>query len=134
MVTIAQNPFYQLRIEEGENRLYMNVRGAWLQQKETAHYLAHVKEALAALKPGFSIYCDIRELGECAPAVQQVFLKVQLMVVQAGVGHIVEVHTLNSPGSEMAIDLARQSKIPLNIFDSPDDALAWLIDQQTRTL
>jgi hypothetical protein len=129
MVTIAQNQFYQLRVGQEENRLYMDIAGTWQQQPETVGYVAHIKEALAILKPGFSILCDIRELGECSAAAQETFLIVQRMMVDAGVRHIAEVHTFSHPGSDMAVDLARESKIPLNIFDSPVDALTWLSEQ-----
>ncbi|WP_156180545.1 hypothetical protein [Rufibacter radiotolerans] len=132
MVTIARNPFYQLRVEETENRLYIIIKGAWDTQQELSHYAGHIKEALAILHPGFSILCDMREMGECSAAVQEIFLNVQRMIMAAGVDQIAEVHTLHNPGSEMAIELAKESKIPLNIFDSPEDALAWLSDLPTQ--
>ncbi|WP_192821417.1 hypothetical protein [Rufibacter sp. LB8] len=128
MVQIAQNFFYELAVDPVKNRIYFKVFGSWSKEKDVPLYVEHWKQALALVKPGFSLLSDIREGREYGVGVRALHLRVQKMIVAAGLSQVAEVHTLNEPASEQAIDLAHESNLPLNIFDSLEDAEAWLAE------
>jgi hypothetical protein len=132
MHTIAQNSFYQLAVHQEKNRMYLKVAGTWSHVQEVPLYLQHLKEALALVKPGFSIITDIRELEFYSPVVKQMHLKAQKMTVKAGIFQLAEVHYPHTTVNELSVSMAQESKIPLNIFDSMEDAEAWLDDLSPR--
>ncbi|MFB9862781.1 hypothetical protein [Rufibacter immobilis] len=128
MIIIAQNSFYCFAVDVEKNRIYMKIRGVWNTQSEVPLYMTHLQQALGLVKPGFTILCDIREKELYSMEVQEMQIQAQELTVEAGVSQVAEVHELNQPGSEQAIALAQISKIPLNIFDSLEDAEAWLAE------
>ncbi|WP_207431460.1 hypothetical protein [Sabulibacter ruber] len=132
MVTIANNGFYLFRVDPAKNTIYMAITGIWPGGEEIAQYLSHLKEALALVRPGFAVLADLREMEEAPMAVQQMHVQAQRLTVEAGISQLAEIHELNNPGSEQAIAMARESNIPLNIFDDPADAEAWLSDLRVK--
>ena len=132
MVLIAQTPFYLLRVDKGRNRILITLTGSWNTLEEVPFYLLHLKEALSLVKPGFSILSDSRELEEYSQAVRQMHIEAQKLTVAAGIFQLVEVHQLKKSINQMIIAMAEESKIPLNIFDSLEDADAWLSEVQPK--
>ncbi|MBC3541116.1 hypothetical protein ACFSC6_02965 [Rufibacter sediminis] len=132
MKKIAHNHFYYIQVDQKKNILYLALTGCWNSPEEVPFYITHIKEALAFMKPGFSILTDIRELEEYAPSVRQVQVIAQKMMVAAGIYQLAEVHQLNNAINQLAMDMAKESRIPLNIFDSLEDAEAWLEEVQQR--
>ncbi|MFC6999104.1 hypothetical protein [Rufibacter roseus] len=126
MVTIADTPFYQITVDETKNRIYMKMFGVWEFLDQVPDYLTHVKEALTKVSPGFSIVTDIREMEDYSFEVQELHIAAQKLIVAAGLLHLAEVHNLNDPSSEVAIAVAQESKINLNIFQTLEEAEAWL--------
>ena len=126
MVKIAQNPYYIIKVDEGKNRILLNICGGWGGETEVSQYLEHWDLALRLVQPGFTILSDIREAKEHSPEVRWLHLEAQRKTLNAGLAHVAEVHRLNESGSDYAIDMAQESKIPLNIFDNVADAEAWL--------
>ncbi|WP_181307135.1 hypothetical protein [Rufibacter sp. XAAS-G3-1] len=132
MVVIAQTPFYLLRVDRERNRILLNLSGSWNSPEEVPFYLLHLKEALAFVKPGFSVLTDSRVLEDYAPAVRQLHIDAQKMTVEAGISQVAEVHELKNSVNQVIIAIAEESRIPLNIFDSLEDADAWLTEIQPK--
>jgi hypothetical protein len=128
MIKIAQNTYYELDVNPEVNRIFLKIKGAWSKTSEVPNYLTHWAQALTLVKPGFSILSDIRESNEHSMAVRALHLESQRMVIAAGISQLAEIHTLNEPASEQAIERAHECNLPLNIFDSLEDAEAWLAE------
>ncbi|MGV3538722.1 MAG: hypothetical protein ACO1OQ_02870 [Rufibacter sp.] len=135
MVTIAKNPYYHIQVDKAKNRIFFKIKGGWSHEAEVPQFIEHWKEAISYIRPGFFILSDIREAKEHTPQVRHLHIQAQRMLIEAGLAQIAEVHSLNEPGSDHAIDLAQESKIPLNIFDNLQDAEAWLaeVDQDQES-
>lgn len=128
MVEIAKNSFYHISLNTDKNRIYMKMCGTWETKSQVPHFLKDITLALATVKPGFSVVSDIRELEECSIDAQELHVQWQKQSVEAGILQLAEIHKLNDPVSELAISLAYESKISLNIFENEADAEAWLDD------
>jgi hypothetical protein len=132
MVIIAQTPLYHLKVEREKNRIYLNLLGTWNKPEEVPFYLVHLKEALDLVRPGFSILTDSRVLEEYAPSVRQLHIDAQKMTIKAGISQVAEVHESNNSVNQVIVAIAEESKIPLNIFDSIEDADAWLSETHPK--
>ncbi|RNI23011.1 hypothetical protein [Rufibacter latericius] len=126
MIQIAYTPFYQMKVDRKRNRIFIKVEGCWNTPEEVPFYFLHLEEALACLTPGFSILTDIRGLEEYSPAVRRMHIEAQKLTVAAGISQLAEVHHSNTPVNQLSMFIAEESKIPLNIFDSLEDAEDWL--------
>ncbi|WP_190300519.1 hypothetical protein [Rufibacter hautae] len=132
MVKIAHTPFYQIKVDQEKNRIILNIKGCWNTPEEVPFYTIHLKEALALVKPGFSILTDLRKLDEYSPVVRLMHIEAQKLTVAAGIYQLAEVHDLKKPVNLLSVGMAEESKIPLNIFDSMQDAQAWLEELKPR--
>ncbi|ALJ00137.1 hypothetical protein DC20_15615 [Rufibacter tibetensis] len=94
--------------------------------------MIHLKEALGLVKPGFSILTDLRYLEEYSPSIRQMHIEAQKLTIEAGICQLAEVHDLKTSINQLAMAMAEESGIPLNIFDSMQDAEAWLSELQKK--
>lgn len=104
----------------------MTLTGAWESVEQVSGFLTHIQEALNEVSPGLSVISDIRELQECSLEVQDIHVQAQKLAVAAGLHQLAEIHKLNDPVSELAKAVANESNINLNIFQTPEEAEAWL--------
>ena len=123
---IAYTAFYEISIHTGKNRIYLKVKNNWNNSPGERDYLVHWKEALAQVKPGFTVSTDARQLTSFPKLVRDIHEQAQLMVVEAGVSHVAEVLPLDHIVHVQADRISYDTGMPKGKFTTPEQAEAWL--------
>lgn len=92
MRVIAARPEYQITVECEKNRLFYQNFGPMQQAVHLPDYLYDWKEALAEVRPGFSILSDMQVVNQTNQALLTKFQAVEQLIVARGVSVVAEVH------------------------------------------
>ncbi len=77
METIGRSQYYTVEIDLGINRLYLTGKGFWRDVKIAQDFLAHVKQGVQRLSPGFSVLADLHEFKTPPPEVAELIIESQ---------------------------------------------------------
>ncbi|GAK50542.1 hypothetical protein U14_01773 [Candidatus Moduliflexus flocculans] len=77
METIGANQYYSVEIDQGLNRLYLTGKGFWKDVNIAQNFLAHVKQGVQRLLPGYSVLADLHEFKTPPPEVAEFIIESQ---------------------------------------------------------
>lgn len=127
MKEIANTSRYSLYFLPEKNRFYLTILGHWKTPDEVPRYLGDWQRALTLCKPGFTILADIRKMYNHPPeVVQQVHLKAQKILIEAGLLRTVDVVPKNMLAEAQVDAIAKISKMPKDKFFTVEQAEIWL--------
>ena len=92
MRLIAFRPEYQITAEPSRNRIFYKHFAELAQAQELPEYLSDWRQALDAMKPGFTILSDMTELEIASGPLTKLFEQVQQMLDGRGLRMIATVH------------------------------------------
>lgn len=128
MQTIASTDFYRIDVDEAKNRMYITYKGSWLKSTDAAEFADRHKEALARLKPGFTVFVDVRPMESMllTDRVEQV----QRDAVAAGIRKAARVYDKESFIKVQADRINLRTGISSMAFYDPAAAEAWLDEEE----
>lgn len=122
---IAQTPQYELSVSQAKNRAYLRIIGFWRNTDQVPEYIADWKKAVAALKPGFTLVTDAREMKIHPAAVRKLHEEAQTLIIKAGVKSVAEIQL--DKIAEMQLDgVSKDTAMPKKNFNDPKEAELWL--------
>ena len=77
METIAKNEHYAVEIDQTINRLFLSGKGFWKDVMIAKNFLAHVKQGVQKLSPGYSVLADLHEFKTPPPEVAEFIIESQ---------------------------------------------------------
>ena len=92
MRLIAFRPEYQITAEVTRNRIFYKHFAASAQARDFPEYLKDWRQALDAMRPGFTILSDMTELPEVSGLLAELFGQVQQLLSGRGLRMIATVH------------------------------------------
>lgn len=126
-VYIAQNPQYELAVSAAKNRAFLKIIGFWRAPEQVPDYIADWKRAVAALKPGFTLLTDAREMKIHPGTVRALHEEAQSLIVKAGVKRVAEIQ--RDKVAEMQLNgVSNETKMPKKNFNDEEAAERWLDD------
>ena len=117
-------PAYSIRWDRAANCLHLELRGIWDQPLADA-YLKEFVPAVREGKPGWTVLCDMRELGATIPGVQRVIEGTMAEAMSSGVRHA----ALLVASPLVAMQMQRSSDevgVPINYVSTMAEAQAAL--------
>lgn len=126
MIQIAENDFYELRVDSDKNRLYAKATGFWKSPTQVPEYLADLKAALGEIRPGFTVLSDLRMMKPPTTEISHLHREAQRLIVDGGMSRTAEVI-----GKAILIEMqikkfTQSSTMTKAEFDTPEEAEAWL--------
>jgi hypothetical protein len=125
MRSIANHPMYDLKVEESRNRLYLKLMGFWKDKAGVPKYETDLFTGIKALKKGFSMVVDVREMKAPTPEVGQWIEELQKKIVAAGLDKNAEIHA-SALFKLAAQRYANSSNMKVKAFEKIEDAEKWL--------
>lgn len=122
---IAKTPQYEIAVSPKKNRAYLKIIGFWRDPEQVLDYIAHWKEAVAALQPGFTLLTDAREMKIHPGSVRALHEEAQALIIKAGVKRVAELQ--QDKIAEMQLDgVSNETKMPKRNFNDQQEAESWL--------
>lgn len=123
--SIAQTPQYELSVSKAKNRAYLIINGFWRGPEVVPEYINDWKKAVLALKPGFTLLTDAREMKIHPASVRSLHEEAQSLIVKAGVRKVAELQA--DKVAEMQLDgVSKETKMPKQNFTDQQEAEKWL--------
>ncbi|WP_224997272.1 hypothetical protein [Cesiribacter sp. SM1] len=124
-MTIAKTPQYELSVSKEKNRAYLRIIGFWRNPEQVADYLKHWESAISALKPGFTLLTDAREMKIHPASVRKIHEDAQQIIIKAGVLKVAEIQ--KDMIAEMQLDgVSGETNMPKRNFTDQQEAEQWL--------
>ncbi len=123
---IASNMNYSISVDVRVNRLYITLKGFWLDPSKTPDYVKHVTLATECLNSPFTALVDVREMRTPGHLVKDLHVEAQKVTIAAGLSRSAEVFPegiskeLELEGYSLVSNLVRQG------FKSRENAEEWL--------
>lgn len=123
---IASNISYSISVDVEVNRLYITLKGFWLDPSQTPDYLKHIKLATESLNSPFTALVDVRKMRTPGHLVKDMHVGAQKEAIAAGLVKTAEVFPagiskeLELEGYSLVSNLARRG------FKSMEKAEEWL--------
>ncbi|EMR03464.1 hypothetical protein [Cesiribacter andamanensis] len=125
MITIADTPQYHLAVSPAKNRAYLRIIGFWRSPEQVENYITDWQKAVAALKPGFTLLTDAREMKIHPASVRALHEQAQALIVSKGVLKVAELQ--QDAIAEMQLNaVAGETQMPKQNFQDPVAAERWL--------
>jgi len=126
---VVETEFYTLEVDAAVNRTISTYRGFWPDTDDFKKtYIANVQKMAARVRSGFTSMVDIRDFKVPAPGVTDAIVKVQEILINAGVSRSARVSD-QAIQTIMADRIGRENEMKqetTKTFNSVPEALAWL--------
>ncbi len=122
----ASNNSYSISVDVEVNRLYIILKGFWIDPSQTPDYVKHIKLATEYLNSPFTALVDVREMRTPGHLVKDLHVDAQKVTIAAGLSRSAEVFPagiskeLELEGYSLVSNLVRQG------FKSMEKAEEWL--------
>ncbi|WP_157530388.1 hypothetical protein [Hymenobacter norwichensis] len=126
MLLVAYRPEYHVRIDEARNRMIYERFEELTLAAELPYYLSDLQRALDHLRPGFTVLADLRRTLGPNLNLMPVFLASHIMMMEAGIGMMAEVHPLSHTMYQISQVVRAQTHMPTRQFTSREEADAFL--------
>ena len=123
---IASNIGYSISVDVEVNRLYITLKGFWVDPSQTPDYVKHIKLAIEFLTSPFTALVDVRQMRTPGHLVKDMHVEAQRVTIAAGLVRTAEVFPagiskeLELEGYSLVSNLSRRG------FKSMEKAEEWL--------
>ena len=124
MELIANNPYYKIQIDKASNTFYLDLLGLWKREKDIPTWYDDFRKAVTSLSKGFRALVDLS--GMTGTVIPDAFVKAQHIAMEAGIGKVAEVHKTGSFVKVQVEKVSEESGLPIQRFDSREEAQEWL--------
>ncbi|WP_139252119.1 hypothetical protein [Hymenobacter psychrotolerans] len=125
---MAYRPEYRIYLDETLNHLVYERLEELTLAPDLPFYLADIERALRQMQPGFTLLCDLRRTLGPNLKVLPLFQASREMLLHAGVGMVVEVHSPQPSMRRLTQMLRRKTALPTSQFTTLEEAEAFLQD------
>ncbi len=125
MIEIAENEYYEIKVDEIKNRIHLTVSGFWSKPEVVPNYVTDVEKAGGNAKSGFTIISDLRKMKAPPKEIEPLHEKAQTALIEAGLDRTAEV--LSSAILKMATaNYSDSTQMKKQTFSSLEEAENWL--------
>lgn len=123
---IAKTRNYAISVNKEDSRLYITLKGFWLDPSDVPNYVEHIIQATENLVSPFTSLVDVREMHTPSHLVSDLHIEAQKVTVAAGLARSAEVFP-KGISKELAFEsYSVESKIVRRGFKSIEEAEKWL--------
>jgi hypothetical protein len=125
MAPIAKNDIYEISLDASKNGIYLKISGYWKSKSDAFDYVKDIGSAAKAVKNGFSIVSDLREMKTPSPEAGALHEEAQSVIVKAGLDKTAEViaSAVTKLSTKKYSDASGMKK---QVFATVEDAEKWL--------
>lgn len=123
---IASTENYSIRVDKKINRLYIVLRGFWLDPSKTPEYVNHLAFATESFKSPFTALVDVREMRTPGHLVKEMHVEAQKVTIAAGLVKTAEVFPAGISKELELEGYALVSNLTRRGFKSMKKAEEWL--------
>jgi hypothetical protein len=116
MRLIAFRPEYQITVEPNRNRIFYKHYPELAQAAELPDYVSDWRQALAEMRPGFTILSDMTALDSVSALLAALIAEAQQLAIEYGVGLVAAVHAPDSATHRAALAGELDSALPVRSF------------------
>jgi len=126
MITIAQNDYYVIAVDQIKNRAYLTLMGYWKSRAEVPRYLEDWRKAIRELSRGFTVLTDVTRFKAPSADVVTLHTEAQKVLMSGGLNKVAEI-VGSDIIAKMAVDrFSRESGMQKGTFDNWREAEDWL--------
>ncbi|MCK5132595.1 MAG: hypothetical protein KAR40_10650 [Candidatus Sabulitectum sp.] len=123
---IAETGNYAISVDREDSRLYVTLRGFWLDPFMTPDYVEDIRLATESLVSPFTSLVDVREMRTPGHLVRDLHIEAQKVTVAAGLTRSAEVFPKGISKELEFESYSVESKIVRRGFKSIEEAEKWL--------
>ncbi len=129
METIAQTSRYSISVDRNKNRMYLTLKGIWLNSDDFPNYKDDLRKATLELSIGYTILTDITQMNIPSDAVKKLHFEAQIIVIEAGLKKTAELEPTGLSRKVAFEEYAEESGMKRRGFNNKKEAEAWLDEQ-----
>ncbi len=123
---IAEQRHYTIAVNVQKNRLFLTLRGFWLDPSKLSEYVADISLAAKALSSPFTALVDVREMNTPGHQVKDIHVTAQKNCVKAGLAASAEVFPIGISRELELESYSVESQLKRRGFKSIRAAEDWL--------
>ncbi|NDK54841.1 hypothetical protein [Pontibacter fetidus] len=123
---IAQNSYYDLKIDKAKNRIYFTIHGFWKNKEAVSSFISDWEKCVSLSTSGFTILTDMTSMITHPQELNELHMAAQKMVIDAGVKQVANVLPSDKIANLQANSFTNNSSLPFRNFANCQEAEAWL--------
>lgn len=131
---VAQNSYYDLKIDKAKNRIYFTIHGFWKNKEAVPSLIEDWEKCVNLTKSGFTILTDMTSMITHPQDLNELHMAAQKLVMDAGVKQVANVLPSDKIASLQANSFTDHSTLPFRNFKTCQEAEAYLNQINTQFL
>ena len=123
---VAQNSYYDLKIDKAKNRIYFTIHGFWKNKEAVPSLIIDWEKCVNLTKSGFTILTDMTSMITHPQDLNELHLAAQKIVIDAGVKQVANVLPSDKIANLQANSFTDNSALPFRNFANCQEAEDWL--------